>query len=440
MTRLKFGFFIGALIIGASGLGCGGSDRAVDSGDGRTHLEVWSWNVAGNCLLDANEDFKKEYPEIDSELIITSTMVQQRLMLSLISGVGAPDVTQYEAVDAPRYNISGRMLDLTEWAMKYKDDFSQAYWINCEYEGKVYAIPWDMGPCGVFYKRNIFEQYEIDPDAIDTWADYLAAGEKIYQLSNGKTKLMAASPGGMGWYFEILLQQAEGNVFDDQGRIALDSPATRKALDVLKTWLESDCIASVDVFGPEYMSSFKNDKIACYPLAVWLGSNIKGYAPETSGNWGVFRLPAIEPGGLRVAILGGSVLTIPAQTKHKEAAWKFVEFMMCNKTTQLNHYRNHDLFPALITTFDDPFFDEEDPFYANQKVRRLFATEIDKIHRLNRTKDWREANRYLGQNLSAWATTHRDNERFIKDTVAQMHSNLERELAPKAGKEAPIHE
>ncbi|MBN1902418.1 sugar ABC transporter substrate-binding protein [Candidatus Sumerlaeota bacterium] len=397
-----------------------------------TRIDIWSWNVAAKCLDAATPAFEQKYPHIDAKVVQSGTRLQSRLMLSLISGVGAPDVTQLQCAEAPYYVASGRLMDLTSVAEPYEKQFSPAFWANCVHEGRVYAIPWDMGPCAIFYKRDIFKKYSADIDEIETWEDYIALGERIYELSGGRTKLFPVSVGGMGSYFEMLIQQARGGIFDKQGRIDIDSPATRKVLRVLRRMMQSSARADVGVFSHEFFASLPKENIATYPIAVWFGSSIKDYAKQTSGNWGVFRLPAIEPGGLRVSNWGGSVLAIPDQGKNKEESWKFIEFALCTRETQLVNYRDHDLFPALMTTFDDPFFDEPDPFFGGQKVRRFFASGIEDITVLNRTKDWNEAMRYVSQALSLWATSHWDDEKFIRDIERELHSKLKRDIAPES--------
>jgi multiple sugar transport system substrate-binding protein/lactose/L-arabinose transport system substrate-binding protein len=242
--------------------------------------------------------------------------------------------------------------------------------------------------------------------------------------------MLALSVGGLFQFFEMLIQQTGGGVFDREGRIIIHSPENVQALEVLRAILEAGIAAPINTSGPEYYASFQNDKIATYPLAVWLGGSIKDYAAPTAGNWGVFRLPAVEPGGLRTSNLGGSVLVIPDQCEKKEEAWKYVEYVLCTKEAQIEQYRNFDLFPCLMTTFDDPFFDEPDPFYGGQKVRRLFAQDIEKIPTLTRTKDWNEAMRYITQMLSTWATAKMPHEAFLSRLAVTLERKLGRPLAP----------
>ena len=407
--------------------GCSGQGTSTSEG---VALEVWGWNIAAASLEALVPEFQKQHPDVAVSVTMSGTAMQSRFLLSLVADVGAPDISQLQLVDAPKFTPSDKLTDLTEMAHPYEEVFSPAFWGNCVHEGRVYAIPWDMGPCAVFYKRNLFERYAIDPDAIETWDDYIDAGKRIVAASGGETAMIAASVAGLFDYFEILIQQTGGGIFDAEGRLMMRAPGNRRALEILRAILESGIASPVNPYTHEFYASFQNDKIATYPMGVWIGGSIKDYAPNTAGNWGVFRLPAPHPGGPRVSNLGGSVLVIPAQSSNREAAWAFVEFVLCTVDAQIEQYRNFDLFPCLMTTFDHPFFDEPDPFYAGQQVRRLFATDIEKIPTLTRTEDWNEAKRYLMQSLSRWASERQDHDQFLATMEARMQRRFGREISP----------
>lgn len=397
-------------------------------------IQVWSWNIAAKSLQKLVPDFEKRYPKVRAHVDMTGTNMQARFLLSLSSGVGAPDVMQLQQTEASRYIATERLADLTPVAAKYKDHFPASVWASCTYKGKIYAIPWDIGPCAVYYKRGMFQQYNIDPDQIATWDDFIAAGKVIKEKSGGKTRMLPLSSGQMMWLFEILLQQAGAQIFDNQGRIAINSPQSAEVLALLKRMLDSGICLNVPMWGQEFMAALKDDSVATYPLAVWFGGTIKDTVQEYAGQkqeWGVFPLPALRPGGLRVSNLGGSVLVIPDQCIQKEAAWSFVDYALCTVEGQIAQYKNFDLFPAYLPALSDPYMDSPDPFFGGQKVSRLFATGVDRIPPLNRTRDWVEANGYVEQALSAWATGG--------DDTGDLFARLEKKLARRLGREVVPH-
>jgi lactose/L-arabinose transport system substrate-binding protein len=396
-------------------------------------IDVWGWNIAAKSLAKLVPDFNRRYPHVAVNVDMTGANLQTRFLLSLSAGVGAPDVSQLQQVDAPKYIATGRLADLTPVAARYEKWFSPALWRNCMYQGKVYAIPWDMGPCAVYYKRDLFERYGVDPEKIETWDDFIAAGSCLLEKSGGRTKMLPLAGTQLGAMYEILLQQNGGQLFDEQGRIAVNSPQSMQVLAVLRRLLESGICADVALWGHEFMAGLKSDTIATYPMAVWFGGTIKDTVqqyPGQAARWGVFRLPALERGGLRTSNLGGSVLVIPDQCRQKPAAWAFIEYALCTREGQLAQYRNFDLFPAFLPALEDPFFDEPDPFFDGQKVRRLFAVDLTRIPTLNRTEDWVEANRYLEQSLTRWAAGGMESAGFFATLEQKLNRRTGRPVSP----------
>ena len=418
-----------ASVLALVGAAFGDEPFALDSSVSPTDLtgdvQVWGWNIAAASLDKLVPPFNEIYPKVRVHVNMTGANLQSRFLLSLSAGVGAPDISQLQLAEAARYSRTRRLTDLTEVARKYEKDFPASFWKNCVFEGKVYAVPWDMGPCAVFYKRDLFARHEIDPASIETWDDYIAAGKLLLERSGGRVKMLALGTGNMEGLFEILLQQNGGQMFDDEDRIAISSLQARRVMSVIRKILEAGISANLTPYAHAFYSSFTTELVATYPSAAWFGGTIKDYAPGTSGNWGVFRLPAMEPGGLRTSNLGGSVLVIPDQCPQKAAAWAFIEYTLCTREAQIEQYRNFDLFPAFLPTHSDPFFDAPDPFYGGQKVRRLFSQDIERIPPLNRTKDWFEALRYLTQSLSKW---YADGMGSTEDFLAQLEDKLSRRL------------
>ena len=396
-------------------------------------IDVWGWNIAAKSLAKLVPDFNRRYPHVAVNVDMTGANLQTRFLLSLSAGVGAPDVSQLQMVDAPKYIATERLTDLTPVAARYEKSFSPSLWRNCLHNGKVYAIPWDMGPCAVYYKRELFERYGVAPEKIETWDDYMAAGKVILEKSGGRTKMLPLAPTSLWMMYEILLQQNGGQVFDDDGRIAVNTPQSKQVLETLRRLLASGICDEVAMWGHEFMAGLKSDSIATYPIAVWFGGTIKDTVQEYPGQkarWGVFRLPALEKGGLRTSNVGGSVLVIPDQCRQKAAAWAFIEYALCTREGQLAQYRHFDLFPAYLPALDDPYFDAPDPFYDGQKVSRLFATDLTKIPALNRTRDWVEATRYVEQSLTLWASRGMHSEGFFATLEQKLHRRIGREISP----------
>jgi lactose/L-arabinose transport system substrate-binding protein len=400
----------------------------------QTHADitVWSWNIAAKSLNQLLPAFNQTTPNVKVTVLQTQARMQTRLMLSLAAGVGAPDVSQLQATDAPHYMATHQLLDLTSVAERYKSQFPPSIWNGCTDDGRVYAIPWDMGPCAVFYKRDIFKKYGIDPSKIQTWDDYIAAGKQIVQKSSGRTKMLPLGPTELEAFFEVFIQKTGGQIFNENGDIAIDSPQSQQALDLIKRLRRSGICSDVPAYGQEWLAGFGDDSIASYPGAFWLSGTIKdtvGVTSNQAGRWGVFRLPATAAGGLHVANWGGSVLVIPASGKNLAASWAFVRYALCTKDGQLAQYRSNNLFPTLRSAQDASDLDDPDPFFAGQKVGRLFATGSSLIQPLYRTGNWAEATNYVEQDLSHWSASGMNDDQLFANLAQEMHKRLGNPIA-----------
>jgi lactose/L-arabinose transport system substrate-binding protein len=399
----------------------------------KTQIEIWSWNVAALALKSLTPPFEQQHPKVSIYINMSGADPGARFLLALASGVGAPDVVQLQATEAERYTPTERLTDLTALAGKYEKDFVPAFWQSCVHDGKVYAIPWDIGPCAVFYKRWIFEKYGINPDTIETWDDFIEAGKQIDEKSNHHTRMLPVSITSVSNFFLLLMQQNGGGIFDSEGRIILNSPQNREDLRIVRKMLDAGITSSVADFSADFYATFSTDTIACYPAAVWSMQQIKTYASkESPGNWGVFRLPAFRKGGLRNSNYGGSVLVIPKQSRSSEQAWKFMEFANCTVAGQVRQFRESALYPAYLPALKDPVFDEPDPFFAGQKVNRLFSLDIERVPPLVRTKDWNEATSYLAQTMSDWASDKMDDETYLQSAAEALGRRLSRSVVKPA--------
>lgn len=407
-----------------------GIGRQAAARTGTSRVEAWGWNIAGLSLQALAPDFEKRHADVEMDVKMSGTAMQSRFLLAMASGRGAPDVMQLQEREAGKYTDTKRLADLTPWAARYEKDFPPSFWQSCvDSEGKVVGIPWDIAPCAVFYKRWIFERHGINPDAIETWDDFLRAGETILQKSGGKTKMLPLAPNGLVVPFQMFMQQNGGGVFDAEGRIRFDSAANREALELMRRLLDAG-ICSPVAQGPEQNVSYTDDSIACYPIASWGVADIKESGARRAGEWGVFRLPAFRKGGLRNSNQGGSVLVVPAQSKSVGAASEFVEYALCTVEGQLKQFTEFGLFPAFVPAQRDPRFDQPDAFFGGQHVARLFTQDFERVPPLVRTRDWAEAETLIGGRLYDWSRERQDSATFLRETADLLSRRLGRELAP----------
>jgi len=74
-----------------------------------------------------------------------------------------------------------------------------------------------------------------------------------------------------------------------------------------------------------------------------------------------------------------SRMAIPKQSENPAEAWEFIKYLTTQQGPQIDSLRDLGAFPALVSTYDDPAFDEPVEFLAGQKARQLFAEVAKKV-------------------------------------------------------------
>src|SRR5690606_21884296 len=149
----------------------------------------------------------------------------------------------------------------------------------------------------------------------------------------------------------------------------VDSDRFRLAFEWAKKLPEAGLAAGSGGWSNEWYVAFQTGTVAYEPCAAWLGGHLKSWmAPDTAGQWGVAEWPALRSGEERMAgYWGGTFLAIPEQSKNKEAAWVFIEFVCTNTDAQLKNFEVADAFPAWMAAWDHKIFEEKMDFFAGQQ-------------------------------------------------------------------------
>ncbi|HCV72996.1 MAG TPA: ABC transporter substrate-binding protein, partial [Agrobacterium sp.] len=88
---------------------------------------------------------------------------------------------------------------------------------------------------------------------------------------------------------------------------------------------------------------------------------------------------SLTPDGPHAANLGGSSLAISSASKHKEAAWKYIDYALTTNEGQVTMLKSFGLVPSLLSAIDDPFVKEKQPYWGGQAVWTYILATLPKI-------------------------------------------------------------
>ncbi|MGW3767430.1 ABC transporter substrate-binding protein [Actinomadura verrucosospora] len=404
----------------ATGGGAGKAGPALSAGaqakiEGK--ISVWSWDVAAKALKRLAPAFEQRHPGTSVDVVdIGYDNAYDKITVGMKAGKGLPDVLTVEGTRLPGYigAFPGGLYDLTPLAGAHRAEFARAAWKDVTDErGKVFALPWDGGPCALYYRADMFEKAGVDPAGIATWDDYVRAGERIKAATGKKLLVMDPQEDSM---FPMLLQQ-QGQGYVRGGRIAVSDPRAVRAAALLKMLADKDLVA-FEKGWDGLVSATKAGKVATTPYAVWWSGTLTDEMPELKGKFGVVPLPAFDQGGVRTSNDGGSTLAVSGHSANARAAWAFIEFALADGANQVSMLKNEGLFPAYLPALKDPFVTAPQPYYGGRPVFATFADLADKVPPIEISKDGPKARDVVNRTVSG-IVLHGDDPAKALDSAAK---------------------
>ena len=283
-----------------------------------------------------------------------------KLGVAIRSGQGIPDMVQLdETFFGVFLNEDSPFVDLTQKVKKsgLSKDLHQRRLEVFTYKGKVMGVPQSLSAMVLYYRKDLFEEFDIDPSSLKTWGDVAEVGARL-QAENGQ-RFMALD----GTIFDVLLRQKGTDLFDKKGNFL---PDEKKALSVLEEFaaMAKDEIAVMpdrgSIFDPVFFSGdLETGEVLCVPGADWYGLDLfQQFAPAMKGMWGMLPLPTWRNKdgelGPRTATFAGQGLMICKGSKKKKQAWDFIEFVMKDKEANAERFLQGNSFPAYRPSWKDP--------------------------------------------------------------------------------------
>ncbi len=324
--------------------------------------------------------FNEKYPNIEVEMKVLSFADHHNaLITALAAGSGAPDVAALEVGFIAKFVADGGLVNLTEEpykALDFKDQFAGYAWQQgTTNDGRVLAIPTDLGPGAMFWRRDIFDELGVNiDDIIGSWDDYIEFGRQLKHDTNSEIFLIADAADVYQVMIRSGIEDGDSIYFGPDNEVLVTSERFHNALQVAKSIREEGLDAEIGAWTNEWFQAFKSGKVATQFSGAWFQDVLRNNVPDTSGFWGASNLP----NGV-YSTWGGSFYAIPEQSKNKEAAWALIKFLTTEKEVQLEAFNNIAAFPSLKVAWEDPKFEEPIDFLGGQQANKLYIEVIGNI-------------------------------------------------------------
>ena len=372
-SRIRTGLTLGALCALVLGVttACGSDDEG--SEDGKTTITVATFNEFGYEGLI--EEWNATHDDITLKQVKVGTWddAKANLYTKLAGGSGLSDIEAIEGdAIAAVLAESDAFEDLTDPALDGRWlDFVVDRGTNSE--GQLIGYGTDVGPEGICYRADLFEQAGLPTDReevaalLGTWDDYFAAGEQF----------VAAVPDA-AWYdsseglSQAMLNQVANPFETDDDEIQTDNPELKAVWDAVTG--NSQTLSSRNTqWGDDWTASFQNNAFATMACPGWMLGVIEGNAEGVEG-WDI--ADAFPGGG---GNWGGSYLTVPAQGDHIEEA-KEVAAWLTAPEQQVKAFDAKGTFPSQVEALSSSEITEAvNPFFNDAPIGQILANRAEAV-------------------------------------------------------------
>jgi len=207
------------------------------------------------------------------------------------------------------------------------------------FDGAVLGLPYHDGPQCLIYRKDIFADPELndryalqygEPLAVpQTWKQFHRVARFLTQpLKSVFGTAFAAFPDGHNTVYDFCLQlwTRGGTLFEDSGRMLLDTPKSGEALDFYRELLQDTSAVHPESRNFDSVKSglaFAAGEIAM--MVNWFGFASMSETIAESKVKGCVAVAAVPcDGGPRVSPNAYWILGIPDGSRHRDLAWKFL--------------------------------------------------------------------------------------------------------------------
>ncbi|MBB6450923.1 arabinosaccharide transport system substrate-binding protein [Geomicrobium halophilum] len=437
MNRIYLGLaIIPALVLAA----CGGDGEEEDpedtevfgTDDGEaTELTYWTFQQLHIDLFESAVDrWNEENPDDQVTLVaevFPYDQMHNNLRLALQSGEGAPDIADIEISEFGTF-LEGepQFESMNEYVEPIFDDAVEERFEIYAQDGEYYGTPYHIGATVMYYNTEIMDEAGVDIDSIETWDDYVEAGQ---QVVNNTDSMMATVETEDDFGYWAMVSQQGSDFFDENGDLTLDNGINISTLQFLQDMVYEHEIAEPAPGGEHHAEEFygyMNDGGAASVLMpMWYMGRFTDYMEDLEGKIEIRPMPTWEEGGNRTAGMGGTGTVVTNQTENPELAKGLMSEAKISEEANIALWTDLGFDPPRYSVWDSEEVLEDNQFYQffGDDIFDLLAELTDEVEALNVTPDTASVANELNTNVFNEAIRNEgDPERALNDAAEAVRS------------------
>lgn len=349
-------------------------------------LTWWSWNITAQPEVAI---FEKYYPSVTIKRPAegAGTTLYNKLSTAIQANSGLPDLSMIEYDVVSEFAQTGALANIAPYVDQYKKDYPQWVWNQVSQNGKVFGMPSDIGPMGLWYRDPALKRNHLSVPT--TWAQFAQEAVAYHKANPGKYFTYFAENDGQ--WMTSLLWQAGISPFHKTSsgwKVDLNSPQIAKVFQYWVNLIKAGAVQPAQTFTPAWEKSLNDGQYAVGVGSAWYINQmlvpwVKNLA---SKGWRAGLIPAWKAGDTTDGDWGGSSQVVLKATKHIVASAIFDAFINTSKQelTVYGGVRSNGAngpFPGSNVAYSLPSFDSANPMLGGQRIfKDIFAVEAPRIY------------------------------------------------------------
>lgn len=284
------------------------------------------WNALPEDPFNYVKAFEQLYPQYKIDFtLIPEAEYPATLRQMAVTGT-LPDVLCLWEYDIVEFAKAGYVIPLDQYVAQSPlinvEDFIPATKELMAMQGGLYGLPWCYATHVLYYNKDLFDKAGIPyPDENWTWDDFVRAARALTDPAAGIYGCDAIIFHGI-WY--DLIGTFGDPIIDEKGRFAIGGCAEKLLEELYKLTAEGVIAKPAALaMGAAAVDLFAAGKAAMKFDGSWMTTQ---YKDITAFAWDIAPTPKV--GDRRYVHLHTGFFAINANSKVKDAAWKFIEYCL----------------------------------------------------------------------------------------------------------------
>ena len=346
--------------------GCrGGADADVQV------IRFWAMGREGEVVEALVPEFERRNPGIRVQVQQIPWSAAHEKLLTAFVGGATPDVSQLGNTWVPEFQALGALEPLDGRVSRSgairRPDYFEGIWDTNVIDGRLYGLPWYVDTRVLFYRPDLMAAAGY-PRPPQTWAQWVDAMRKLRaRMGPGQHPILLPTN---EWPQPVILgMQAGSGLLRDGGRYGdFRDPAFRRGFELYVSLFREGLAPRVSAseISNRYQE-FERGNVAMFITGPWEIGEFNSRVKEAP--WATAPLPG--PDGPGVSLAGGASLVLFRGSKHKDAAWRFIEYLS-EPAQQARFYELTGDLPARRTAWAAPAL-------ANNAHAAAFRAQLDRV-------------------------------------------------------------